>query len=232
MPAPIGRTLWAALAFTSLFIAGCDSSDPEPEAPLEAAMLQDIPADPTAGRDPVTGAPISTGRYTLVSLRAGEIVLGYDETLRADSATTAWDIGFQGTNMIVNGGSSGPGQGAAAILQEVFEAVTEAPADDSLRVDGISVCTTAGGAAGPLFAVCPGSGNGWYSYDPAANLITPLPRRTLVVRTADGRYAKLRILSYYQGNPPVDQITAQTPSRYYTIEYVFQDDGSRSLVSE
>lgn len=33
------------------------------------------------------------------------------------------------------------------------------------------------------------------------NLVTPIPRKVLVFRTRDGRYAKVEILSYYQNAP-------------------------------
>lgn len=220
------------LLFFAIF-AGCDSSssndDPEP---LTANTLSDVAADPTTGRDPATGAPISLGQYALISFRTGEVVLTYDAVTRTDSASTAWDIGLQGTNIIVNGGTSGPGQAAAVIVEDAFENVTEAPADSEFRIDGSAACTTSMGEAGLSFAICPGSGSGWYTYDPQNNLITPIPGRTIVVRTADGRYAKFRVLSYYEGNPAVADITETTPSRYYTIEYVFQEDGSKDLTNQ
>jgi hypothetical protein len=121
--------------------------------------------------------------------------------------------------------------GAALLLEEPFDSVLEAPSDEQFRTDGISICTTATGEPGPSYAVCPGSDNGWYHYNPATNVISPIAGRTLVVRTADGRFAKVRVLSYYHGNPPIDGVTAETPSRYYSIEYVFQEDGTRRLES-
>lgn len=214
------------LLLAGVFVMGCDSNGSDDDEPLEATLIEDIAADPTAGRDPNTGAPIQTGRYTLVSLRTGDVVLSYDDDNRADSASTAWDLGFQGTNIIVNGGTSGPGQGAALLMEALFDEVEEAPADSELRVDGTATCED-----GPALAICPGSGSGWYNYNDANNVITPIPGRTLVVRTADGRYAKVRLLSYYEGNPSPDEITPTTPSRYYTLEYVFQDDGSHDLTS-
>ena len=72
------------------------------------------------------------------------------------------------------------------------------------------------------------SDNGWYNYSSATNLIVPVAGRTIVLTTGDGDYAKVRILSYYQGNPatPDPQTDA---SRYYTFEYVVQPDGSRGF---
>ena len=201
-------------AVAALGLAGCDANDPVAPVPLAATTVADLPADPTIGRDPTTGAPISTNRFTFFSLRDNAVVLRYDEADRADSATAAWDVAFRGTTILVNGGTSGPGQGGVQVLTATFDEVTEAPAD-GYRQD----------AAGAP-AIPGGSGNGWYNYDAPTNTITPIPGRVLVVRTADGRYAKLRILSYYRGNPAtVDPLADE--ARYFTFEYVFQPDGSR-----
>ena len=216
----------------ALFFVGCDSNNDEDSQPLAASTIQDIAADPVTGRDPNTGQTISLNRYALVSLRTGSVVLPYDAVNRSDSSSTSWDIGFQGTSIIFNGGASGPGQGGAAIIEEPFVSVLEAPSDDEFRTDGTSICTTSTGETGAPLAICAGSDNGWYNYNPATNLVTPIAGRTIIVRTADGRFAKVRILSYYQGNPAIADVTPQTPSRYYSIEYVFQEDGSRSLESQ
>lgn len=126
---------------------------------------------------------------------------------------------------MINGGTSGPGQGGAIVLEVPFDEVAEAPTDDQLRVDGVDDCPN-----GVKRAICPGSGNGWYNYDPSTHLIMPIPGRTIVVRTADGRFAKMRILSYYKGAPDPGALNPEAhPSRYYTFEYVFQPDGSRRL---
>jgi hypothetical protein len=214
-----------ALLLVAGLLTACDSTDDNepPDEPLEVQRIEDVPADPSTGRDPTTGEAIDTDRYTFVSLRTGQVVLRYDTDARADSNSTAWDLGFQGTNVIVNGGTSGPGNGAALIVEELFEDVTEAPADDELRVDGSASCDD-----GSSFAVCPGSDNGWYNYNFQTNIIAPIPGRTLVVRTADGRYAKVRFVSYYEGAPANPDGFADE-ARYITFEYVFQEDGSRDL---
>ena len=61
-----------------------------------------------------------------------------------------------------------------------------------------AVETAAGTFPGSPLAICTGSDNGWYNYNRATNLILPIPGRTIVLRTADGNYAKMRILSYYK----------------------------------
>jgi hypothetical protein len=193
------------LAFAA---AGCDSSgtDEDFTAP-EVMMAEDIPADPITGLDPMTGRPVGSDEYTFYSLREHQIVP------RSDSATTAWDVAFKATTILTNGGSSGPGQGGAQVLEGIFEEISEAPSE------GFTADATDG------FAIPTGSGVGWYNYNPQTNMVTPVPGRVLLVRNADGTYAKLRILSYYKGAP--DAPDADSESRYLTFEYVYQPDGSR-----
>ncbi len=222
------RFVLPALA-AALVLSACDSADPDPQpVALESETVVDLAADPTTGRNPSTGAPVQTGRYSLYSLRENRLVLSYaeaDATIRQrDSASTAWDIGFQGQRLIFNGGISGPGQAAAQIVDSTFAEVTVAPASGYVRDGENTACPT-----GPL-AVCFGSDNGWYNYNSALNLVTPLAGRTIVVRNADGAtYSKVRILNYYQGNPDPSTITPASVGRYYTFEFVYQPDGSRTF---
>ena len=192
-------------------LAACDSTDivSTPD-PIQAELVSDLPADPTTGFDPDTGQPIGANVFTFFSLRTGAIVPN------ADSASSSWDLGFKGTTIVVNGGTSGPGNGAAQVVTGTFEDLTIAPESGY----------TSDSAAGN--AIPTGSGNGWYNYNGQLNLITPIPGRVLVIRTADGRYAKVRILSYYRGAPETPDPTQDT-SRYYSFEYVFQPDGSRTF---
>lgn len=198
-------------------------------------MAENVPADPAAGRDPMTGAAISNNSYTLYDLEENAIVLSSAETDSAvrqrDSTGSAWDIGFKGTSIILNGGTSGPGEAAAQLLAQVFDSVTEAP-ETGYIADGQNkncppIQSRFGTVPGATLAICTGSDNGWYNYNSNSSLIIPIPGRTIVLQTASGNYAKIRILSYYKDNPnPPD---ASAPSRYYTFEYILQPDGSRNL---
>lgn len=168
-----------------------------------SASAQTMRAENIAvGASPMGGAP--SGPYTLYSLSENRVMPN------ADSASTEWDLGLYGTTVIVNGGTSGPGQGAARIVEMDFEDVTSA---DSLElvVDGEGNCPR-----GDL-AVCTGSGNGWYLY--GGNGISPLPGRTLVLRTATGALAKIRFLDYVLSDPQPDG----SRPRYYTFEYAMLD---------
>ena len=193
------------LALALILFAACDSDPNVVDTPvdLEVQMATDIPADPIVGI--VGGRPVGAGVITYFSLRTGQVV--------ADSASIDWDLAFQATTIFVNGGTSGPGQGGAMMMEAAFEEVTEAPAT------GYAMDSPDG------MAVPSGSGNGWYNYNPAVQLVSPIPGRVIVVRTADGRFGKVRILSYYRGAPA--EPTSESESRYYTFEYVFQPDGTR-----
>jgi hypothetical protein len=137
------------------------------------------------------------------------------------TSDTDWDIAFRGTTIIINGGSSSgildapqrTGNAGAYITDGIFEEITNinlsAFAQDG--PDGLAIPT--------------GSGNGWYTYDPTQLTILPIPGKVIVLRTADDKYAKIEILSYYKDAPQVinDQI-ALNDLRYYTFNYVYQDD--------
>jgi len=191
-----------ALAFT-----GCDSTgandDGEEDGDLQTIRVEDLPADPDTTSGP--GRPQGYNQFAFFDLRDEEIVLHSDADTRTDSASTEWDIAFQSINVIVNGGSKGPGQGAAYVAEEAFQNITEVNTDN---FTGHTV-------------------EDWYTYNANGNnIIRPKPGRTIVVRSADGEsYAKIRILSYYEGNPD-DPAESDAESRYYTFEYVIQDDGT------
>ena len=191
------------LMINTLIIAfvACDDEDPEPkDTVLEVNTVEDLMAD---------------GQFAFYNLEEGVIVSS------ADSASTKWDLAFRNTSILVNGGTSGPGQGAAQVVEGIFEELEEAPAD------GYQTDTEEGPAI-----------QGWYTY--TSDTATPFhavltePGKVIMLKTANGKYAKVEILSYYKGNP--DTSTAEfadtdtrADDRYYTFRYIIQPDGSRSF---
>ena len=195
------------VVFTTLIACDTNSGMDSESDSIVSESVTDFAADPFVGF--VQGRPVGTGHYAFFSLQSGLEVEG------ADSSTTKWDIGIQGTNMIINGGTSGPGSGGAQVIEGIFEEVAEVPQSGWL-VDNDE------GTAIPA-----GSGSGWYNYNPVSMVVSPIPGRVLLVRTADGRFAKIKIISYYRGSP--EPPTAESEARYYTFDYVFQPDGSHSF---
>ena len=194
------KFLTIALAITS-FIA-CDS-DSDDLLPIVSITVEDLHAPQEGGQ----GQPIS-GLFTKFD---------FDTGMETDNETD-WDIAFRATDIIVNGGTSmgttdeptRSGDAGAYIATGTMADVTE------VDVNLFTQDSESG------YAIISGSGNGWYTYaGPPTYLITPTPGRILVFKTADGIYAKVEILSYYEGAPEnpdafVDQ------SRYYTFNYVYQ----------
>ena len=154
----------------------------------------------------------SEGHYTLFSLRTNSIVP------LSDSATTKWDIGFKSTTLIFNSGTSGPGNAGVIIQNGIYENAATAPTT-GYKQDNINGL--------PPYALNTGSGNGWYNYNSDVHVISPVPGRYLIVRTANEKYAKVEILSYYKDAPP--NPTSDTEGRYYKFRYSFQGDGSTTL---
>jgi hypothetical protein len=177
---------------------------------LEATTITNLEADPATGYDPNTGQPIgTTGKYKLFSFKTGATVLN------TDSATSNWDVGFRGTTIIVNSGTSGPGTASAQVVEGIFDEYFTAPGD-GYKVDGTTK------------AIPTGSGNGWYNASATQpTIISPIAGRIIVIKTSEEKYAKLEILSYYKDAPP--NPTGTEPARYYTFRYVYQPDGTKNL---
>lgn len=186
-------------------LSGCDDDNEDPAIPLESTQVKDLDAT-------------STKNFTLFSFKNNSIVAN------TDSATTNWDIGFLGTTIILNGGTSGPGQASGQITTGIFDELTEAP-EAGYIFDSAAEKTIKGS-------------NGWYIYTGTTavpnHAILPIAGKILILKTSDGNYVKAEIISYYQGNPdtstPVFADLASRPaSRYYTFRFIYQPDGTRNF---
>lgn len=202
----IGITLLLAALFSA-----CDKDDDgAPPAPPEAKTTADI-----------NGRPADNGGFsTYFNLSTGQVVPA------SDSNSTKWDIAFRSTTIKVNSGNSGPGTAAAQVLTVGFDDLKEAP-ESGYKLD------TSG------FAIKTGSNNGWYTYTGEAptgpkHAVLPIAGRTIVVKTANNKYAKIQIVSYYKGNPNISSdefmdLATRPQDGTYTIRYMIQADGSRKF---
>jgi len=208
-------------AFGAIVFSSC-KDDPSPE-PVVSVTFPNLAADPPTGFNPNTGAPIgTTNRFTFFSFKTGALVD------HADSATGKWDLGFRATTMIVNGATSGPGNSQVQIVTGIFDELKEAPADGYKSDNDPSPIASPPNAN---LAIPSGSGIGWYTAiggAPGTPTITkPIAGKIIVVKTAEGRYAKVEVLSYYKDAPASP--TGTEPSRYYTFRYVYQPNETRSF---
>jgi hypothetical protein len=176
--------------------------------------VKNLPADTIVG----VGAmgPYGAGKYTFFSLGTNSKIAS------TDSATSNWDLAFAGSTIRINGGTSGPGNGGAFVYTGTFDALTAVPVDSTFKID-----------QAPAYAITKGSGKGWYNYDGPTNLLTAIPGRVLVIRTASGKYAKVEILNYYKGNTtPLSTASDSVKiynSRYYSFRYTYQADGTTTF---
>jgi hypothetical protein len=214
------RTLTLAAATLGSLAACSRKADESPAPAVQATRINNLFAandslDRSGGVPPF---PIALYRpWRFFSLRTGA------EVPRADSNSTRWDIAFKGTTIRVNAGTSGPGTAAAVVQTGSFEAITTAPADASFRQDN-SVAP----AVSDQLAIISGSGNGWYNYNGMTMVISPIPGRVIAVRTADGRFGKVEILSYYQ-NAPSTVNPLVNRDGYYTFRFTLGAAGTRNL---
>lgn len=167
------------LAATTLFTA-C-KKEKVSENILTSNTVNDLPADTIIGIAP-SGQPYGSGKFTFYNLETKSVVSN------TDSATNKWDLGFRGTLVITNSGNMGPGNGGGFVYVCTFNDLRSVPADSTFKTENAPASN----------AIPFGSGKGWYSYNGPANLVTPIPGRLLIVRTATGKYAKVEILNYYK----------------------------------
>lgn len=183
-------------------LTSCDGDDPKPA--LEATIIANLGADPATGFDNM-GHPLgTTGKFKLFSFATGAAVAN------TDSATNNWDIAFRGTTIIVNSGTSGPGTAAAQVVEGIFDEFITAPNAGYLQDNKNT----------PTYAI-----SDWYNY--ANQIITPKAGKVIIVKTAQSKYAKFEILSYYKDAPATPTNTDMP--RYYKVRYIYQPDGSKNL---
>ncbi len=219
------KILTTALLASVIIFSACEKDTPTPATPTDPnafnvsvngkiVNVKNLPAD-TIIAIGATG-PYGAGIYSYFSLETNSKVS------IEDSTSSNWDLAFAGTTIRVNNGTSGPGNGGAFVYTGTFDALTTVPVDSTFRVDNA-----------PAYAITKASGKGWYNYDAPNNLITAIPGRVLVIRTASGKYAKVEILNYYKGG--VTPATTASDdiksfdSRYYTFRYTYQSNGTTTF---
>jgi len=157
--------------------------------------------------------------FVFFNLRTGETV----DT--EDAATDNWDIGFRGTSIIVNSGTSGPGNAGAVMLDVPFDQVAIAPSE-GYRQDSADESAITGNG-------------GWYTYTGNGNpphAVISHDDTTIILKTADGnQFVKLNIMSYYEGNPDYGSeefanFQTRPASQHFTFKYAIQlTEGLREL---
>lgn len=197
--------LFSVFVLAMIFLS-CSKDDESNLIAVESETVLNLQAPQTGGQ----GQPIG-GPFTKFDFETGAVT----------TSDTEWDIAFRGTSIIVNGGASlgtidepqRTGDAAAYIADGTMASIEEVNTD-------LFVQDSENG-----YAIPSGSGNGWYVYNPAQFLVTPIPGKILVFRTRDGRYAKVEILSYYKDAPENPDVFVDE-GRHYTFNYVYQPNAN------
>lgn len=197
-----------------LCLAGCErETTTEPSLPSASNFL------PTPPKLQEVGAHLVGPTVYTVDARSKEIWMYFDFSRGSVVAVQApkiddWDLAFRRHAIRTNGGDTNPaGQSALlGIEDEDFIAVTHVPKNVAFVSDNR--------AKKRLHATNPVVEK-WYHYSYTTNILAP-KSVVYIVRTQDGKYAKMRILSYYCK----DQVAG-----CLTFEYVYQGDGSMDLAA-
>lgn len=216
--------LWPGLlSWGLLLLAACASpkvEDPEIQEPASPTLVVDTIRNLYApsGGSSTTGAPSeATLPYVKFSFSKGD-------TVPQDSAN--WDIAFRTTTIIANGGTKvdkGPlepertGIGGLYLEINFFDEVIKA-VPSRVKQDKAT-----------QYALPTGSMSSWYNYVFAQHVVYPIPGRIIVVKTHDGKYAKVEIISYYK-DAPSNVPKESLESAYYTFRYAYQPDGSSVIL--
>ena len=155
--------------------------------------------------------------------------------------TSEWDIAFfnfYAANVYANAGYTanvdapyyqGPGNASLAFVEQNFDDVTTAPADDQFDATGRLPLHIKGNEA-----ELPAHWAHWVINEKGASThIIPYANKTLVVRLTDGRYAKLQYQSNYKGSllnaTPEDHTDDKLG--YVTFRYFISKKGSKDLTT-
>ncbi|MDH5763639.1 MAG: HmuY family protein, partial [Nitrospinota bacterium] len=123
-----------------------------------------------------------------------------------------WDLAFRRGKIITNGGATNKfGQSGLMDLGEVsFEAVENVPLRDFIQDKATSTETE-----NPVLVQ-------WYKYNFITHKLTAR-KNIYVVRTADGKYAKIQFMSFY---------CADKQPGCIQMKYVYQNEGTKSFLKD
>jgi hypothetical protein len=129
-----------------------------------------------------------------------------------DSSSLEWDLAFRRGKIITNGGATNKfGKSGLMDLGEVsFDAVENVPLRDFVKDKATSTETE-----NPVLVQ-------WYKYNFITHKLTAR-KNIYVVRTADGKYAKIQFMSFY---------CADKQPGCIQMKYVYQNEGTKSFLKD
>lgn len=222
-----------------------DETDPETKAPDTSLFYKVLSVRNYQGStsDENPTAPSATLYYSI------------EENKSVDGSykkTKKWDLAFGGLyasflsgnngSNTQNNGSMAGGVGGITIVAKPFNEVVDIPADIEFKTGVDLIGTDDAGSFG--------NGTGWYLYDFGGEVVTDgtdpqkahvayalgeplkikngttIPARTIILKTANGNYAKIKMISVYKDVYTPSEWFKDTPHMYYSFDYVMVPKGS------
>lgn len=193
-----------------------------------ACDKDDDPIDSIAQTIEIDATDLKSWAY--FSFDKGEVVTKSEVSNEADYKTSLdWDIALHRMDIKLNGGASGIGKAAVALIKEngnptLFEEITESP-ETEFSVDIVSDIMIGYGAmmsgGDPDYAKSSKSETlgKWIEMVKGASGPTyEVKNQIFIVKTAKGKYVKLWLKSYHN---------AEGKGGHITIQYKYQANGSR-----
>lgn len=221
---------------------------PEPDVPTNDSIFNRLIVVKNFGElIPVGAEPTTPQSPIYYSLETNSaITADYQRTSRWDmSFADIYRSNINCNNTRAGGGVGGPGKGGILLLEQAFEDVVDIPADNLFKTGDKPYGLDINGALGEDI--------GWVLYDFSGSLVRdgaydnahiaypldkPLtiklengqlktvPARTLVIRTAKGNYAKLKVTSFYRDKLDRDSWRRNDAKPFFSFEYVLAKAGS------
>jgi hypothetical protein len=201
-----------------LWLGGC-SREGMPNSASKAQVSDTAIYSPSPYRPEEVGERLVGPVVYTVDARSEDMWMYFDfsrgSVVPVDNPQTEdWDLSIRRHVIRTNGGVTNP-HGQAALLAiegQDFSAVTSVPEKTEFVSDVRN--------KKHMYPYNPVVDK-WYNYSYTTHILVPKPI-VYLVRTQDGKYAKMRIVSYYcKGDI----------SGCMTIEYVYQGDGSRHFTA-
>lgn len=200
------------VGFIILLFASCEKNDVDPKDDDQNN------GDTTIVHKTIVIDATSYSDWVYFSFKTGDTV-----SIATPGTSTDWDLAFLRNHLKTNSGTSGSGKAGALDAGKItFADYKEAPesgysVDDTIKISDPNDPTRQTMIDSPGNKILDGWGAFDYSGHPP--LLTPSDH-VYAVKTADGKYAKVWLKSYYNN---------EAKSGHVTMEYVYQSDGSRNL---
>lgn len=185
------------MALAALFTIACDKTEDKPQSNGDDGLSDTSSNEVIVIRDFETDSG-ATADFVFFSFDMGA------QIVREDSNTNKWNIGLRSTDIIVNSGTSGPGETQGQIIDALFDELETAPSEGYKSDSETELAIPKGTDA-------------WYAYNRDTHVITPKPGKVLLFKDGEDVY-KVEIISYYKGAPS-NPDAFKDEARNYTFRF-------------